>query len=145
MKTMCPPGYHHNGFVTTHALGHMYGMSCEQAIIVITGRAHCFRDCIGGGHIVFVIALGSSGMDCVLIILFQLYESKAVLFEGNFLWVDQYDPPQKIHVGRRIPKFLSNLSKIILLILTSLVFLARKKIQILTKIVKIEEVKIHIF
>ena len=23
MKTMCPPGYHHNGFVTTHALGHM--------------------------------------------------------------------------------------------------------------------------
>ena len=26
MKTMCPPSYHHNGFVTTHALGHMmYG------------------------------------------------------------------------------------------------------------------------
>ena len=23
MKTMCPPGYHHNGFVGTHALGHM--------------------------------------------------------------------------------------------------------------------------
>ena len=22
MKTMCPPGYHHNGFVTTHGLGH---------------------------------------------------------------------------------------------------------------------------
>ena len=20
---MCPPGYHHNGFVATHALGHM--------------------------------------------------------------------------------------------------------------------------
>ena len=31
MKTMCPPGYHHNGFVTTHALGHMmYG--CTQAL-----------------------------------------------------------------------------------------------------------------
>ena len=28
MKTMCPPGYHHNGFV------------------VITGRAHCFHDYI---------------------------------------------------------------------------------------------------
>ena len=29
MKTMCPPGYHHNGFVATHALGHMmYG--CAQ-------------------------------------------------------------------------------------------------------------------
>ena len=26
MTTMCPPGYHHNGFVETHALGHMmYG------------------------------------------------------------------------------------------------------------------------
>ena len=23
MKTMCPPGYHHNGPVATHALGHM--------------------------------------------------------------------------------------------------------------------------
>ena len=23
MKTMCPPGYHHNGFVATHALGDM--------------------------------------------------------------------------------------------------------------------------
>ena len=23
MKTMCPPGYHDNGFVATHALGHM--------------------------------------------------------------------------------------------------------------------------
>ena len=22
VKTMCPPGYHHNGFVATHALGH---------------------------------------------------------------------------------------------------------------------------
>ena len=26
MKSMCPPGYHHNGFVATHTLGHMmYG------------------------------------------------------------------------------------------------------------------------
>ena len=23
MKTMCPPGYHHNGFVATDALGHI--------------------------------------------------------------------------------------------------------------------------
>ena len=23
MKTMFPPSYHHNGFVATHALGHM--------------------------------------------------------------------------------------------------------------------------
>ena len=27
MKTMCPPGHHRNGFVATHALGHMiYGL-----------------------------------------------------------------------------------------------------------------------
>ena len=26
MKTMCPPGYHHNGCVATHALGHMIFM-----------------------------------------------------------------------------------------------------------------------
>ena len=26
IKTMCPPGYHHSGFVATHALGYMmYG------------------------------------------------------------------------------------------------------------------------
>ena len=26
LKTMCPPGYHHNGFVATHGLRHvMYG------------------------------------------------------------------------------------------------------------------------
>ena len=26
METMCPPGYHHNGFMTNYALGHMmYG------------------------------------------------------------------------------------------------------------------------
>ena len=33
MKAMCPPGYRHNSFVVTHALGHMmYGnrTSCAQ-------------------------------------------------------------------------------------------------------------------
>ena len=53
MKTMCPPGYHYNGFVGTHALGHMmYGctllvpMSCHKVIVVIAGRANCFHACI---------------------------------------------------------------------------------------------------
>ena len=45
MKIMCPPGYHHNGFWTTHALG-LECVSCHKAIVVITGRAHCFHDCI---------------------------------------------------------------------------------------------------
>ena len=31
MKTMCPPGYHHNGFVATHALGHMMYIMCPSA------------------------------------------------------------------------------------------------------------------
>ena len=36
MKTMCPSGCHHNGFVATHALGYMmYG--CYKAIVVTTG------------------------------------------------------------------------------------------------------------
>ena len=31
MKTICPPGYHRNGFTVTHALGHMmYGTSRAQ-------------------------------------------------------------------------------------------------------------------
>ena len=35
---------------------------------------------------------GSSGRDCVLIILFQLYGTKAGIFkEGNLFWVGHYD------------------------------------------------------
>ena len=53
MKTMCARGYHHNGFVATHALGHMCMtrytvfpkcMSCHKSNVVITVRAHCFHD-----------------------------------------------------------------------------------------------------
>ena len=48
MKTMCPPGYHHNGFVATHVPKTSLPkcMSCHKAIVVITGRVHCFHDCI---------------------------------------------------------------------------------------------------
>ena len=42
---MCPPGYHQNGFVATHAFGHKC-MNCHKAIVVITGSGHCFVDCI---------------------------------------------------------------------------------------------------
>ena len=34
----------------------------------------------------------SSGRDYVLIILFQLYDSKTGLFEGNLFWVGHNDP-----------------------------------------------------
>ena len=39
MKTMCPPGYHHNGFVATHALGHIYRTSCAQ--VHELPQSHC--------------------------------------------------------------------------------------------------------
>ena len=44
MKTMCPPGYHQNGFVATHALGYHVPkcMSCHKVTVVITRSAHCF-------------------------------------------------------------------------------------------------------
>ena len=74
MKTMCFPGYHHNGFVATHALGRMmYGSTLlvpmnqrvlkkqskernesghklstthRVLIVVITRRTHCFHNCV---------------------------------------------------------------------------------------------------
>ena len=45
MKSMCFPGYHHNDFVATHALRYMM-YSYHKAILVVTGKAHCFHDCI---------------------------------------------------------------------------------------------------
>ena len=49
MKTMCPPGYHHNGFVATHAIGHMmcglyiiiirYALSLKCSILAVNNRA----------------------------------------------------------------------------------------------------------
>ena len=40
MKTMCPPGYHHNGFVATHALcGNSNRTSCAQ--VHELPQSHC--------------------------------------------------------------------------------------------------------
>ena len=31
---MCPPGFHHNGFVAAHALGHMmHGLMCREGTL----------------------------------------------------------------------------------------------------------------
>ena len=37
MKTMCPPGYHQNGFVATNALEHMYVtyITCKYSAVDI--------------------------------------------------------------------------------------------------------------
>ena len=36
---------------------------------------------------------GSSGRECVLIVLFLLYCFKVGIFEGNLFWVGKYEPP----------------------------------------------------
>ena len=64
MKTICSPGYHQNGVVSTHALRNMMYVtnhtSCAQVyelpkcIVVINGRAICFHDSI---HIMLILHL----------------------------------------------------------------------------------------
>ena len=49
MKTICPPSYHHNGFVAPHALGHMtYGYSLllpmNQKMLNKLGKEHNISD-----------------------------------------------------------------------------------------------------
>ena len=49
MNTMSPMGYHHNGFVATHALRHMMymsPMSCHKATLLIIRNVYCFHDYI---------------------------------------------------------------------------------------------------
>ena len=61
----------------------------------------------------------SYGKECVLTILFQLYGSKAGLFDSNLFWVGHCTPPTFILEEQLIQylynslQFLSNLSKII--------------------------------
>ena len=54
MKTMCPPGIVHH--VPKY-------MSCHKAIVVITGRAHCFHDCF---HITPILLLSDLSTLCVV-------------------------------------------------------------------------------
>ena len=44
--------------------------------------------------------VGSLVRDFVLIIFFQLYDSKIGLLEINLFWVSKYDP-LNFHIGRR--------------------------------------------
>ena len=39
METMCHSGYHHNGFLATHALGYMMYGSCAQ--VDELPQSHC--------------------------------------------------------------------------------------------------------
>ena len=45
MKTMCPPGYHHNGFVGTYALGPRKGLQiihtvCQRIVYYLSKTLH---------------------------------------------------------------------------------------------------------
>ena len=40
MKTMCPPGYYHNGFVATHALGYMMYDMMYDTLSTLYGVDH---------------------------------------------------------------------------------------------------------
>ena len=44
IKTMCRPGYHHKGFVATHALGHMMYSWWAQSIHDCTVVGHLLCD-----------------------------------------------------------------------------------------------------
>ena len=63
--------------------------------------------------------IGSSGRDSVLVILFQLYRSKAGFFNDNLFWVGQYDPTtfileeELIQYQYDLLQFLRDLPKII--------------------------------
>ena len=37
---------------------------------------------------------GFSGRDCILVMLFQLYDSRTWLFDGNLFFLGPYDLPQ---------------------------------------------------
>ena len=48
LKAMCPPDYHHNGFVAAHALGQMMSW-VQSAKIVMLSIFWPLRVCGGGG------------------------------------------------------------------------------------------------
>ena len=62
MKTMCPPSYHHNGFVATHALGHtIYDYTMLVTInwrvftlfawLVEDSSVHWYQQCLTVHHV----------------------------------------------------------------------------------------------
>ena len=55
------------------------------------------------------IIIGSSGRSCVLMILFQLYDTKAGLFEGNLLWAGQNDHFPTFILEEKLIKYTYNL------------------------------------
>ena len=45
IKTMFPPGCHHNDLVATHLINHVPKcISCHKVIVVIARTVHCFHN-----------------------------------------------------------------------------------------------------
>ena len=57
MKTMCPPGYHHSGFVVTHVLGHI--MTTYDHLLYILYILFIMYIYI---HIIYFMLMQSSGI-----------------------------------------------------------------------------------
>ena len=60
--------------------------------------------------------IGSSGRDCVLFILFQIYGSRAGLFEGDLFWVGQYgsvSTNKTLHYLQTVLYFLNRTSVLV--------------------------------
>ena len=56
--------------------------------------------------------IDSFGRDC-FDYLFQLYDSKVELPEGNLFWLGQCYPPSTFHIGRRTNPILTQLNTIL--------------------------------
>ena len=105
MKTMCPPGYHYNGFVATHALGHMiYGYTLlvpmNQRVLnklcpscTSCAQVHEFPQCHCGDnwegtlfswlhiyiYIYMYIYIFLSSLSCLLIYFYYFFQSIPML------------------------------------------------------------------
>ena len=81
MKTMCPPGYHHNGFVATHALGHItYGYTLmvpmNQRVLNKQSKEHNISGHIYMYMYIYMINLFNFGIKTVVHIIIKYDQLK---------------------------------------------------------------------
>ena len=75
MKTMCPPGYHHNNFMATRVLGHMmYGLYIRCIYTVYIYICVCVCVCIVFGILI------------ILQSFFSAFTERLIRLRGNLLF-----------------------------------------------------------
>ena len=57
--------------------------------------------------------IGYSRRNCILITLFQLYSSRAGVFEGDLFWVGQYEP-QTLTLEEELTQYKHNLTQFLI-------------------------------